>query len=71
MKKIPSTARPFIRMVMRMVYEAIGKTVLYIIGTLLGGAFISAIDDDDMGVFCGAWIVGILVFLCLIIPPTT
>lgn len=52
-----------------MVYEVIGKVVLYIIGTLLGGAFISAIDDD-MEVFGGAWLVGILVFLCLIIPPT-
>ena len=53
-----------------MVYEVIGKVAVYIIGTLLFGALTSVLDDD-MGVFCGAWIVGILVFLCLIIPPTT
>lgn len=57
-----------------MVYEAIGKTVLYIIGTLLGGALFAVLDDDvedSRGIFFGAWVVGILVFLWLIIPPTT
>lgn len=54
---------------MRMVYEVIGKTVLYIIGTLILGAFIGAIDDDNCyGVFWGAWIASIIVFLVLIIP---
>lgn len=54
-----------------MVYEFIGKVALYIIGTLLFGAFFSAIDDDmedSRGIFFGAWIAGIMVFLELIIP---
>ena len=54
-----------------MVYEIIGKVALYIIGTLLFGAFSSAIDDDiedSCGIFFGAWIAGIIVFLELIIP---
>ena len=50
-----------------MVYEIIGKVVLYIIGTLLLGAFFSAIDDD-MEIFHGAWLAGISVFLWLILP---
>jgi hypothetical protein len=53
-----------------MVYEIIGKVALYIIGTLLFGAFTSAIDDiaDNRGIFFGAWIAGILVFLWMILP---
>lgn len=52
-----------------MVYEFIGRIVVYIIGTLLFGAFFSVIDDDG-DIFCGAWLASIVVFLCLIIPPT-
>ena len=54
-----------------MVYEIIGKVVLYIIGTLLFGALTSALDDDmedSRGIFFGAWIASIIVFLELIIP---
>ena len=53
-----------------MVYEVIGKVALYIIGTLIFGAFTSAIDDmeDYWGIFFGAWIAGFLVFLWLIFP---
>lgn len=54
-----------------MVYEVIGKVVLYIIGTLLFGALTSVLDDDmedSRGIFFGAWIAGIMVFLELIIP---
>lgn len=55
-----------------MVFEIIGKVVLYIIGTLLFGAFICAVDDDigdnGLGVFVGAWLAGILVFIWLILP---
>ena len=54
-----------------MVYEFIGKVALYIIGTLLFGALVSVLDDDmddSRGIFFGAWIVGIIVFLELIIP---
>jgi hypothetical protein len=53
-----------------MVYEVIGKVALYIIGTLIFGAFTSAIDDmgDNWGIFFGAWLAGIVVFLELIIP---
>lgn len=52
-----------------MVYEVIGKVALYIIGTLLFGAFTSAIDDmaDNWGIFFGAWVMGIAVFLELIV----
>lgn len=52
-------------------YEVIGKVVLYIIGTLLLGAFSSAIDDDmedSRGIFFGAWFASIMVFLWLILP---
>ena len=60
------------RTVTLMVYEVIGKVALYIIGTLLFGVFVS-IFDDDIGdncwvVFLGAWLMGIIVFLALIIP---
>ena len=36
-----------------MVYEVIGKVALYIIGTLLYGAFINYLNDyeDDWGIF--------------------
>ena len=54
-----------------MMYEAIGKTVLYIIGTLLSGALFAVLDDDvedSRGVFFGAWFAGIVVFLVLLIP---
>lgn len=54
-----------------MVYEFIGKATLYIIGTLLFGALTSVLDDDmedSCGIFFGAWIAGIIVFLELIIP---
>lgn len=54
-----------------MVYEFIGKLTLYIIGTLIFGAFISVIDDDsgdNRGIFFGAWLASIVVFLELIIP---
>ena len=53
-----------------MVYEVIGKVALYIIGTLLYGAFISYLNDceDDWGIFFGAWLAGIGVFLELIVP---
>ena len=57
-----------------MVYEVIGKVVLYIIGTLLFGAIFTAIDGDwgdDGSIFFGAWFVGIAVFLVLMLPPTT
>lgn len=52
-----------------MVYEVIGKIALYIIGTLLFGAFTSAIDNmgDNWGIFFGAWLAGIVVFLELIV----
>ena len=52
-----------------MVYEVIGKTTIYVIGTLIFGAFISAIDDiaDNWGIFFGAWLAGIAVFLELIV----
>jgi len=38
-----------------MVYEVIGKVALYIIRTLIFGAFTSAIDDtaDNWGIFFG------------------
>ena len=38
-----------------MVYEVIGKVALYIIETLLYGAFISYLNDceDDWGIFFG------------------
>lgn len=53
-----------------MVYEVIGKVALYIIGTLLFGVFTSAIDylGDHRGIFFGAWLAGIVVFLELIVP---
>lgn len=52
-----------------MVYEVIGKVALYIIGTLIFGAITDAIDDtgNSWGIFFGAWIVGIVVFLELIV----
>lgn len=52
-----------------MVYEIVGKVAVYIIGTLLFGAFADAFDsiDIDCGMFVGAWIAGILVFLCMIL----
>ena len=56
-----------------MVYEVIGKVVLYIIGTLIFGAIIEGIDDmgnDNWGIFFGAWIMGIVVFLGLIVLTT-
>ena len=55
---------------MLMVYEVIGKVALYIIGTLIFGAFTSAIFDmgDHWGIFFGAWIAGFLVFLWMILP---
>jgi len=53
-----------------MVYEVIGKVVLYIIGTLLYGAFISCLNDyeDNWSIFFGAWLASIIVFLELIAP---
>lgn len=55
---------------MMMVYEVIGKVALYIIGTLLFGVVLDTIDDmGDWGTCFWAWLAGILVFLCLIIPP--
>lgn len=53
-----------------MIYEIIGKIVLYIIGTSLFGAFISFLDDDGdaWSIFFGAWLAGIIVFLELIVP---
>lgn len=53
-----------------MVYEVICKVVLYIIGTLLFGAFANAFDsvENDFGMFVGAWIASIIVFLWLILP---
>ena len=53
-----------------MVYEIIGKVTLYIIGTLLFGAFADAFDsiNADYGMFVGAWIAGILVFSWMILP---
>lgn len=53
-----------------MVYEIIGKTALYVIGTLFFGVVLDAIDDvgDNWGIFFGAWLAGIVVFLELIIP---
>lgn len=58
------------RTVTPMVYEIIGKIALYIIGTLLFGAFADAFDSvkNDYGMFVGAWIAGILVFLWMILP---
>ena len=56
-----------------MVYEVIGKVAVYIIGTLLFGALTSVLDDDmgdNWGIFFGAWLAGIVVFLELIIPTT-
>lgn len=61
------------RTVTLMVYEVIGKVVLYIIGTLVFGAFIEGIDDmgdDNWGIFFGAWVMGIVVFLGLIVLTT-
>lgn len=53
-----------------MVYEIIGKVVVYIIGTLIFGAFTSFLDDMDnsYSIFFGAWIASIIVFTELIIP---
>lgn len=53
-----------------MVYEVIGKVAVYIIGTLLFGAFVSSLDDngDDWGIFFGAWFAGAIVFLGMIVP---
>lgn len=54
-----------------MVYEFIGKVVLYIIGTLLLGVIFNSIDDDiedSRGIFFGAWIAGVIVFSELIFP---
>ena len=47
-----------------MVFEIIGKVVLYIIGTLLCGGIMECTDysDDPFGIFLGAWIVGVMVF---------
>ena len=56
-----------------MVYEVIGKVVLYIIGTLLFGVFFNAIDndmEDSRGIFFGAWIAGVIVFSELMTPTT-
>lgn len=56
-----------------MVYEIIGKMVLYVIGTLFFGAIPNAIDDswgDDGALFFGAWLAGSFVFLLLIIQQT-
>lgn len=56
-------------MVTLMVYEVIGKLVLYIIGTSFFGAFCYVILDDmedDDSIFFGAWLAGIVVFLVLI-----
>ena len=55
---------------MLMVYEVIGKVALYIIVTLIFGAFTSAIDDmgANWGIFFGAWLAGIVVFVWLILP---
>ena len=61
-------------MVTLMVYEVIGKVVLYIIGTLFFGAFPTAISGDwgdDGSIFFGAWLVGVAVFFVLMLPPTT
>ena len=58
------------RTVMAMVYEIIGKMVLYIIGTLFFGAIPTAISGDwgdDGSIFFGAWLAGSFVFLWLII----
>lgn len=53
-----------------MVYEIIGKVVLYIIGTLLFGVFADSFDsiENDYGMFVGAWIASIIVFLWMILP---
>ena len=50
-----------------MIYEIIGKIALYIIGTLIFGAIISGIEDNEW-IFCGAWLAGFVVFLAMIIP---
>ena len=53
-----------------MVFEIIGKVVLYVIGTLFFGVCTSCLDDiDDIGgLFLGAWLAGIVVFIWLILP---
>lgn len=50
-----------------MVFEIIGKVVLYVLATLTVGLLI---DDtwDGSKIGMGAWIAGIVVFLWLIIP---
>ena len=52
-----------------MVFEIIGKITLYIIGTLLVGCFVEFLDDytdDSYGIFFGAWLASIFVFVFLI-----
>ena len=46
-----------------MVFEIIGKITLYIAGTLLVG---SITEFLGYGIFFGAWIASIFVFVCLI-----
>lgn len=61
------------RTVTAMVYEIIGKMVIYIIVTVLFGAIFAAIEGDwgDNGaIFFGAWIASVLVFLWLMIQQT-
>lgn len=48
-----------------MVFEIIGKITLYIIGTLLVGG-VAEFIDIDCGIYFGAWIASIFVFIYLI-----
>lgn len=48
-----------------MVFEIIGKITLYIAGTLLVGSCTEFLDPD-CGIYFGAWIASIFVFIILI-----
>lgn len=50
-----------------MVYEVIGKVVLYILGTIFVGLLFDDVSQWTDPWF-GAWLAGVLVFTCLIIP---